>query len=225
MKRWNQEKIDLCVSLYEQGFSQEQIAEKLKAGQAHVCKILKEGGIACRFAPWSHSRIEKMLALYQSGVSVGETARKIHTNRQTVRKYLRASGVEIRPHSEATGKIENNPNWKGGRSVGEYIYIRCPDHPHCNWAGYVLEHRLVMEKHLGRYLRSKEVVHHRDGNKHNNGIENLQLFASNGKHLAFELKGKCPKWTEEGRQRIVEAHRLWCRQQRRKNHPKTGVHR
>ena len=46
--------------------------------------------------------------------------------------------------------------------------------------GYIKEygrhqHRVVMEKHLGRYLTSDEIIHHIDENKHNNSIENLQI--------------------------------------------------
>lgn len=86
----------------------------------------------------------------------------------------------------------NNPSWKGGRykiSIG-YIMIWNPEHPNCNKDGYILEHRLTMEKHLGRYLDPKEVVHHIDCDRANNKIENLQLFESNGIHLKMELKGK-----------------------------------
>ena len=52
----------------------------------------------------------------------------------------------------------------------------------------LLEHRLVLEKHIGRYLSKKEVVHHIDKNRSNNNIENLKLFESESKHMAFHAK-------------------------------------
>jgi hypothetical protein len=48
----------------------------------------------------------------------------------------------------------------------------------------VYEHRLVMEKHLGRYLKPEEVVHHIDGNPGNNVLDNLMLFPNDGEHSA-----------------------------------------
>ena len=77
---------------------------------------------------------------------------------------------------------EKNQNWKGGKyiSQGGYVMAYCPDHPTClqrnSRSNYVFEHRLVMEKYLGRYLESHEIVHHIDGDKQNNHIENLRLF-------------------------------------------------
>jgi hypothetical protein len=43
---------------------------------------------------------------------------------------------------------------------------------------YKLVHRWVMEKNIGRKLKPTEVIHHRDGNKRNNSIDNLELFSS-----------------------------------------------
>lgn len=57
-------------------------------------------------------------------------------------------------------------------SKGDYNYVHVPDHP----KKYVLEHRIVMENHLGRLLNSNEVVHHKDGNKKNNDISNLEVM-------------------------------------------------
>jgi len=81
----------------------------------------------------------------------------------------------------------NNPNWNGGRiiSSNNYIYIHIPEHPFSNTLGYVAEHRLVMEKKLGRKLTSEEVVHHINEIRTDNRIENLLLFKSNSEHRKF----------------------------------------
>ena len=56
---------------------------------------------------------------------------------------------------------------------GKYTYARVVDHPFASDAGYVLEHRVVMENYLGRFLNFDEIVKHVDGNTKNNKIENL----------------------------------------------------
>ena len=80
-----------------------------------------------------------------------------------------------------------NPNWKGGRTKTPegYIQIRVHNHPHATTNGYVMEHRLVMEKYLERYLSPLEVVHHCNGVKDDNRIENLMLFNSGIDHTKF----------------------------------------
>lgn len=74
-------------------------------------------------------------------------------------------------------KGQKNHSWKGGKTkIGEYIYIITPGHPNGhNRTERVAEHRLVMEKRLDRYLNSNEEVHHKNGLKTDNRIENLEL--------------------------------------------------
>ena len=78
---------------------------------------------------------------------------------------------------------KNHPRWKGGKvKIGGYIYVYSPNHPHKTKDNYVCEHRLVMEESMGRFLAPQEVVHHKDGNRENNSLENLVLCVSNGRH-------------------------------------------
>jgi hypothetical protein len=75
------------------------------------------------------------------------------------------------------GKGDKNPGWKGGRTVSKegYAYLRMPEHPFAQTNGYIKEHRYVMEQHLGRYLGRDEIIHHINGIKSDNRIENLEL--------------------------------------------------
>jgi hypothetical protein len=76
------------------------------------------------------------------------------------------------------GSGSKNHRWRGGinhHSSG-YIMVMMKTHPNATKSGYVLEHVLVMTEHLGRPLEKGETVHHKDGDKHNNRIENLELW-------------------------------------------------
>lgn len=65
-----------------------------------------------------------------------------------------------------------------------YTYIYFPDHPKSTRDGYIMEHILVMECNIGRWLKNNEVVHHKNHIRNDNRIENLQLMTSS-EHTRF----------------------------------------
>jgi len=73
----------------------------------------------------------------------------------------------------------DNPNWKGTKYYSrDYSYIYKPDHPN-SIKSYVSEHVFVMSEHIGRKLEQGEIVHHKNGNRKDNRLENLELRLTN----------------------------------------------
>lgn len=155
------------------------------------------------FGPKLSPREDKAIAYFYTvrAWSQNRIAEKFYCGRKQVRDSLKRTGTST--DGRKSLPMEKNPAWKGGKRIDAdgYVSIRMPDHPNSN-GGYVLEHRLVMEKALGRFLDRKEVVHHKNGNKQDNHIENLLLFQNNGEHLGVELLGKKPRWTKAGLEKI-----------------------
>jgi hypothetical protein len=125
-----------------------------------------------------------------------------------VSKLCKKHKIQMPRSGPRSGSLHKG--WKGGRTVNKdgYVEVYSPGHPQAKkHTHYILEHRLVMEEYLGRFLLRKEVVHHKNGVKTDNRTKNLEVFESNAKHLAETLKGQKPCWSEEGKKRILEGQK------------------
>ena len=115
--------------------------------------------------------------------------------------FCRSCGTRNSFNNSWKGRGKRHSSWKGGRRVNEDGYVLIwlqPDdffYAMTNKGGYIMEHRLVMAKHLGRCLHHWEKVHHKGirhigiENKADNLIDNLELTASIGEHSSLHTKG------------------------------------
>jgi len=88
----------------------------------------------------------------------------------------------------------NHPRWKGGRKKsGNYFMIWSPYHPYKNPNNYVLEHRLVIEEQIKRFLKPGEISHHINGITDDNRPENLMAFKGHSIHSSLHKSKRKPQ--------------------------------
>lgn len=138
---------------------------------------------------FSQEQEQELKRRYEEGETSTQLAAAFAVSHRTVLRALHRLGAEVRAPGARTGDLA--PKWRGGRFVTErgYVHVWVPPgertYSHC----YVLEHRLVMEKHLGRTLRKGETIHHKNGNRSDNRIENLELWV--GSHPRGASQAHC----------------------------------
>ena len=195
-KKLSKAVVEKIVRMYAEGNqSGNAIADELGYSRGYVYRILRQNGhkSSVRMGPARKYNLttrqeKRMVIMYGAGDSCETIAQAFNIPWSAVNKRLADLGVQLRPGGFRKGSEHHG--WKGGRlerTDGYIVVLVSEDDPlYCmaqvktNTARYALEHRLVMARHLGRPLESNETVHHIDGDKSNNSIENLQL--RQGKH-------------------------------------------
>jgi transposase len=195
------------IAAYKNVGSYNKVAEKFGLGEATVQRVLKKNGIertglqeyrATMGRPKTEPYIgiyagstEEIIEMYQGGMSMRDIAARIGRSTHVVLRRIKAAGIS-RPYQ---GSGPDHSGWKGERIEAGQGYWKVwipPDDPMAimrTHQGYVKEHRLVMARKLGRPLLDTETVHHRDDNRSNNDISNLQLRHGNhGKHVVLRCR-------------------------------------
>jgi hypothetical protein len=171
---------DCVLSMKKEGKTVKQISEKIGCSVEGVYRVLR---VKNAYKPQNRSRFDettetKIVQEYQSNVSIQNLAEKFGCEPNTIKNVIIRSGKGIRKGARIKRQgidyvAKPTITSHGYRMI--YLFYNDPYYEMTSKHGQILEHRYVMAKHLGRILQRKETVHHMDGNRTNNNIENLQL--------------------------------------------------
>ena len=151
---------------------------------------------------------ERIISLYDGQRTSVDVAKVVGLSPRYIRKVAKKLGLDRLGPGARIGK--NNHQFVSGRRIDldGYALVTAPiDHPYARQRTYrkgklIFEHRLVMEKKLGRYLLPSEVCDHKDGLTLHNDPSNLRLFEKNGDHLRATITGLPKQISVSGRQNI-----------------------
>jgi len=111
--------------------------------------------------------------------------------------YDRPKVIKIIKIGDQKHKITGRKETKKG-----YVVLTIKTHPRASVGRCVMEHRVIMEAYLGRYLNENEIVHHKNGIKNDNRLENLEVMDHADHTLEHHTDAKR---SEETKRKISEA--------------------
>ena len=135
-----------------------------------------------RGKPMSAEQKQKISTSAKGRIVSEETRAKISSS---LKGHMVSEETKDRVREAQIGRIADQAgHWKNGRYTNSkgYVLIYAPDHPFATAGCYVLEHRLVVEKRLGRYLLPSEIIHHINGIRDDNRDENLWHCNNRSEH-------------------------------------------
>lgn len=172
---------------YINGDKHDILIKKYNVSRDTIKKTLRREGLSLRDHGGQRRRVsedeaEKILELYNKGLPQVAIGTYMKCSVGIVSRILIKNGIYN--GKKAVG--EKHGSWKGGISkrgdgyLLQKIYLGDPFFEMAGRSGYVPQHRYVMAQHLGRILSKSETVHHINGIRDDNRIENLQM--RQGKH-------------------------------------------
>ena len=191
---FNPETVNAIVAGYQSGTKLTDLAKQYGTNHVTIRNHLVRRGVKLRepgiSAFWTDDRRAEAVRRYQAGESQQQIADAFGCEQTSVSNALRGRGV-LNRRGMPSG--ENHAAWKGGRVIDNHGYARvrltdedrhliAPMH-----SGYVLEHRLVMSRKLGRPLRKDESVHHINGDR----ADNVRRICSSGTVSMVRVSVRC----------------------------------
>ena len=172
----NMLKKDFLIKEYiDKQKSMNQIAKENDIAIGTVYNYIKKYEIESR----KHLTVEAKRKISEKNKGRPSSLKGRHLSKETKEKISKAHKGRFRNKTEFGGH-------KKQRQDG-YICVYVPNHKNATKEGYVMEHILIMEHHIGRYLKDDEVVHHKNKIRNDNRIENLQLMTFK-EHAGFHMK-------------------------------------